>query len=110
VASAAVLQTSELGADAVSTAATAGGSIAALLSAATSAAAVRRHLATLSELARDTAAAAALGNQGAIDAVGVALSRHGASVSRAAAAVLTLLSAAATEGSEEEEEEVGCEA
>jgi hypothetical protein len=77
--------------------------IAAILSAQTGAAAVRRHLAALSELARDHAATAALGSQGAVAAVGAALLRHGLAVSRAAGAVLTALSAAAAEGSEGEE-------
>jgi len=98
--------TSEPGTGVDSTAATAGATaIAALLSAATSAAAVRRHLAALSELARDPAAAAALASQGAIAAIGVAVSRHGAAVSRSAVVCLTALSAAAAEGGEAEDEE-----
>jgi len=79
--------------------------IAALQDGGVSAAAVRRHLAALSELARDPAAAAGLESQGAIAAVTVALSRHGAAVSRAAAACLAVLSVAGAEGSDAEEGE-----
>jgi len=76
--------------------------IAALQDGGVSAAAVRRHLAALSELARDPAAAAALESQGAVAAVTAALSRHGAAVSRAAGALLTVIGAAGGEEGDSE--------
>jgi hypothetical protein len=90
------------------TAATVGASlIAALQDEGASAASVRRHLAALSELARDPAAAAALESQGAFATIGVAVSRHGSAVGRAAGALITLLSVAAAEGGVDEEGEEG---
>jgi len=78
--------------------------IAALQDDIASAATVRRHLAALSELARDPAAAAALERQGAVTAIGFAVSRHGAAVALAAGALLMVLGAAAADSEGEEEE------
>lgn len=84
--------------------------IAAMQAEGTSAAAVRRHLASLSELAQHPGAAAVMARQGVIAAVGAALVRHGACVAVAASATLALLSAAAVDrggegdgGAEDEE-------
>jgi hypothetical protein len=81
--------------------------IAALQAEGTRAAAVRRHLAALSELAQHPGAAAALARQGAIGAVGAAVVRHGASVAVAASPLLALLGAAAVVRSGEGDVEGG---
>jgi len=88
-ASTAPLQAAGCG-EAADSAGTAGAAlIAALQDEGASAAAVRPHLAALSELARDPAAAAALERQGAISAIGAALLRHGVSVAVAAGPLVT---------------------
>jgi len=104
VASTAGLQTGGSGEATDSTAAEATW-LAALQDEGASAAVVRRHLAALSELARDPAAAAALIGQGSIAVVIAALARHGAAVAVAASPLLALLGAAAAEGGEVENEE-----
>jgi len=74
--------------------------LAALRDEATPAAAARRHLATLSDLAQDPTAAVSLEAQGALTAIGSALGRHGAPVARAAHRLLTQLIEAAADFSE----------
>jgi len=106
-ASTALLQTAEPGTG-TGSAGTAGVAlIAALQDEGASATAVRRHLAALSELARDPAAAAALARQGAIAAIGASVVRRGASVAVAASAALALLGDAAegSGGADEVDEE-----
>jgi hypothetical protein len=78
--------------------------IAALQAEGASAASVRRHLAALSELARDPAAAAALLRHGVSAAIGVVLLRHGSPVIRAVTALMNLLDRVAPAGSGDEEE------
>jgi ankyrin repeat protein len=82
-------------------AATASLLLAALHSEGTSVAAARQHLAALTELARDPAGAAALQQGGVTAAICAALSRHGASVNRAAAALMAALSDSAGDGEDE---------
>jgi len=72
-----------------------------------SAAAVRRHLAALSELARDAAAASALQSQAAVGAIAAALTRHGASVAGPASALLAMLSVEAAHGDESDQDGEG---
>jgi len=94
-ASTALLQTAEPGTG-TGSAGTAGAAlIASLQDEGASAAAVRRHLAALSELARVPPAAAALGSQGGTGVASAALSQHGAAVGRAtyACALIVLLGA-----------------
>jgi ankyrin repeat protein len=75
--------------------------IAALHCGETSAAVLKQHLAALSELARDPAAAAELESQGIMAAVGAVVARHGASLRRAVAALMTALSESAAGDGEE---------
>jgi len=84
--------------------------LAALHSGETSAAVARRHLTTLSELARNSAAAAALQKQGVLTAIGAALLQHGELVGRAATALMIVLRDAAAGGLNEDEAEYGAEA